>query len=114
MMNGTSDMADFVAKLRGEFLDEAQQLLEECEESFLKLEDASLRERELARIFRAAHTIKGSGATVGLRDLVAFAHAVEDCLSALRARPERLTTEIITLLLRSGDALRTRIDLLRC
>lgn len=108
-----TDMEDFVERLRDEFLEEAMFLLEQCEESYLKLECPDNRASELAKIFRVAHTIKGSGATVGFEDLVKFAHIVEDCLTMLRAEPEAITTEIVSLLLRSGDALKCRIFMLK-
>lgn len=112
-MNSFPDMADFLVTLRQEFLVEATFLLDQCEESFLKLEDPAQRKEQLAHIFRVAHTIKGSGAAVGFTDLAEFAHLVEDCLSLLRTSPERLTTDMVTLLLQSGDAIKARIESLQ-
>ena len=108
-----SDASDFMAKIRLEFFNEADDLLDLCEESFLRLEDPLVREEELAKIFRAAHTIKGSGASVGLVDLVEFAHVVEDCLAALRTRPEQLTVGLTSILLNCLDAMRRKIEILR-
>src|SRR4051812_46970685 len=112
-MSGMKDSEEFLQKLRMEYLDEAMFLLEQCEESYLRLDDEANRAKELAHIFRVAHTIKGSGATVGFTELVSFAHTIEDCLSVLRAEPKHVTTEVVSLLLRCGDALKERIIALR-
>lgn len=100
-------------ELKTEFLGEVAYLLEQCQESFLKLEgDLSLKEQnqEFAQIFRAAHSIKGTGAAVGFEDLAGFAHKIEDILSILRVYPKRTNSQIITLLLEATDAMKSRVD----
>lgn len=104
---------DFIEALRKEFLEEAGYLLEQCEEALLGLDDEARRPEQLANIFRAAHTVKGSGAAVGFEDLVGFAHRFEDCLALLRMSPQLLTTELTSLFLRVVDALKQRVQQLR-
>ncbi len=111
-MNLSEDQ-EFLESLRKDFLDEVTFLLETCEESFLKLEDPQVRPDELGKIFRLAHSMKGTGAAVGFTDLASFAHVVEDYLSLLRVRPELVDTEVISVLLRSGDAFKNRIEMLK-
>jgi two-component system, chemotaxis family, sensor kinase CheA len=108
-----NDQADFVEQLKKEFLDEVTYLLEQCEEAYLKLENPAHRVEELSNIFRVAHSIKGSGAVVGFDDLASFAHVVEDCLTLLRANPDLVNSEIISLLLQSGDAFKVRVNMLK-
>ncbi len=108
-----SDDQEFMKELQREFLDEAVFLIDQCEESYLKLEDVSLRAEELAKIFRLAHSLKGAGTAVGFLDLAGFAHTVEDCLSLLRARSDMVNSEVISLLLECGDALKVRVFSLR-
>ncbi|OQW49169.1 MAG: hypothetical protein A4S09_03640 [Proteobacteria bacterium SG_bin7] len=96
-----------------EFLDEITFMLEECEESYLNLEKPESRTEELNRIFRLVHSMKGTGAAVGFTDLSAFAHVVEDLLAILRVCPEKINTEIISLLLLCDDAFKTRIAMLK-
>ncbi len=108
-----SEDQDFLRELQKEFLDELQFLLEACEESYLKIEQPENRADELAKIFRLAHSIKGAGAAVGFNDLSEFAHTLEDCLVILRSRPELVDTETISILLKSGDAIKKRIEDLR-
>lgn len=104
---------NFLEQIRKDFLEETSYLLDQCEESYLKLEKPEHREAELANIFRLAHSIKGAGSAVGFTDLAEFAHVVEDCLSILRVHPNRITSEIISLLLKSGDAFKVRVDMLK-
>ncbi len=101
---------DFLIQIQKEFLEEATFFLNECEESYLKLEDPSVRVDEINKIFRLAHTLKGAGAAVGFSDLSAFAHKVEDYLTLLKSQPEKVDTAVITLLLNCGDRLKTRIE----
>lgn len=100
---------EFLLELQKDFLTEASFLLEACEESYLKLENPEARPEELNKIFRAAHSFKGTGASIGLTDLAELAHVVEDCLSILRTEPHLVTNEIISLLLRAGDAFKVRV-----
>ncbi|MBU6375285.1 MAG: chemotaxis protein CheA [Bdellovibrionales bacterium] len=104
---------DFMEELQRDFLGEVSFLLEQSEESYLKLENPDLRVEELGKIFRLAHSLKGTGAAVGFTDLAEFAHQVEDCLTVLRNNPALVSTEVVTLLLRCGDAFRVRIAQLK-
>ncbi len=103
----------FMEELQRDFLDEATFLVEQCEESYLKLEQPENRREELSKIFRLAHSMKGAGASVGYADLSHFAHGIEDCLSILRVNIELVNSDIISLLLRAGDALKARIKMLK-
>lgn len=103
----------FMEELQKDFLDEATFLIEQCEESYLKLEQPENRREELGKIFRLAHSMKGAGASVGFSDLSHFAHGIEDCLSILRVNTDLVTSEIISLLLRAGDALKLRVKMLK-
>lgn len=104
---------DFIAEVRRDFLEETTFLLDQCEESYLNLEKPEGRSEELGKIFRLAHSMKGAGAAVGFLDLSGFAHVVEDCLTLLRVHPELVTSEVISLLLRCGDAFRVRVKMLK-
>jgi two-component system chemotaxis sensor kinase CheA len=103
----------FMQELRREFLNEASFLLEECEASYLSLDRVDGRGEELGKIFRCAHSLKGAGAAVGFLDLSHFAHAVEDLLSFLRNYPEKITQEITSVLLKTGDAFKVRVAQLK-
>lgn len=103
----------FFVELQNEFLTEAAFLLESYEESMLGLETGHDRAGDLSQIFRIAHSIKGGAAAVGLQDLGKFAHIVEDLLAVLRTYPDLVNPEVISLLLKSGDQLKARVNALR-
>jgi two-component system chemotaxis sensor kinase CheA len=103
----------FFAELQTEFLTEAAFLLETYEESMLGLESGTNPQEDLAQIFRVAHSIKGGAAAVGLADLGKFAHVAEDLLSLLRVDPSLVNSEVISLLLQSGDQFKFRITSLQ-
>lgn len=108
-----SEDQDFAKEMQKEFLDEVSYLIEQCEESYLKLENPQCRAAELDKIFRFVHSLKGTGAIVGFTDLASFAHVVEDCLSVLRMNPDQVSTDIISLLLKTGDVFKKRIATLK-
>lgn len=103
----------FFEELQTEFLNESAFLLESYEESMLGLENDNNPAEHLTQIFRVAHSIKGGAAAVGLTDLSKFAHVVEDLLAVLRNQPELVNSNIISLLLASGDQLKNRVESLR-
>ncbi|HEY8272837.1 MAG TPA: ATP-binding protein, partial [Pseudobdellovibrionaceae bacterium] len=79
----------------------------------MSLENGTNAAEDLSQIFRVAHSVKGGAAAVGLPDLCKFAHVMEDLLSVLRADPELVNSNVISLLLRSGDELKKRISSLQ-
>lgn len=103
---------EFLEELRKEFLAEATSLLDLWEESFLNLEDAEDKSVEITNIFRVAHSIKGTSSAVGYSDMAAFAHIVEDLLSLIKKDPNSLSPEIVSLLLKCGDAMRHKMNFL--
>ncbi|MGZ3745314.1 MAG: Hpt domain-containing protein, partial [Pseudobdellovibrionaceae bacterium] len=108
-----SDDNSFFVELQMEFLNESAFLLESYEESMMSLENGTNPAEDLSQIFRVAHSVKGGAAAVGLPDLCKFAHIMEDLLSGLRANPELVNSDVISLLLRSGDELKKRISSLQ-
>lgn len=103
----------FFEELKAEFLTETAFMFEQYEESMLGLETGNDPQGDLAKIFRVAHSIKGGAAAVGFPDLSMFAHIVEDLLAFLRTDPSHVNSNIISLLLRSGDVLKNRIQSLQ-
>jgi two-component system chemotaxis sensor kinase CheA len=103
----------FFEELQNDFLNEVAFLLETYEEHMLGLENGVDKAGHLTQIFRVAHSIKGGAAAVGFQDFSHFAHIVEDLLSILRAAPEFVTSEIISILLLSGDQFKNRVKMLQ-
>ncbi len=85
------------------FREEALELLTEAEEILLALEEDANDARQVARLFRAMHTIKGSGAMFGFDEVARFTHEVETILDLARAGKLTLGSELLSLFLLSRD-----------
>ncbi len=91
------------------FLEEAPELLQILETNLLKLRE----EREsgiIHDIMRAAHSLKGGAATVGLETIKTIAHRLESVLRAFYSDTVEIDTELESLLLRAYDCLRVPLE----
>lgn len=95
-----------LAGLYGEFLDESQELLEALGRDLVELERRPDDAEVVQRIFRAAHSLKGNAGFMGLEELAALAHAMENVLGALRDGSLAGTSALLDLLFRGLDACR--------
>ncbi len=87
------------------FRQEAADLLVELEHALLELEREPSNLAAINRVFRAMHTLKGSGATSGFAELSAFLHHVEDVFNAAREGRVAINSTIVDLTLRLCDAI---------
>ncbi|MBV2169352.1 MAG: chemotaxis protein CheA, partial [Bdellovibrio sp.] len=108
-----SDDNSFFEELQTDFLNESAFMLEQYEEYMMKLENSEDPAKDLTDIFRVAHSVKGGAAAVGLTDLSKFAHVMEDLLDLLRSQPSLVNSNVISLLLQSGDELKNRVTFLQ-
>ncbi|MDO9079582.1 MAG: Hpt domain-containing protein, partial [Desulfuromonadales bacterium] len=99
-----------IETLAATFREEAFEILNELETSLLELNAAPENMELIDRIFRALHTIKGSGGMAGLNDVAAFAHEVETIFVGVRSGEIVVTTELINLTLQSSDQLKKMIE----
>ena len=97
------DIAALQIKMRNAFRVEATDLLAELDSSMLELESRPKDADLLNRVFRAIHTIKGSGATAGFNEMAAFTHHVEELFDEARMGRLTITPEMIDLALRAKD-----------
>ena len=104
--------SDELFTLREFFRDEAHETLERLTGHLLAIGDAAPSEAILAEMMRATHTMKGSAGTVGLPDLVSYAHAIEDELARLRGGRVRWSAMVREHLVTIFDALRAYVDAL--
>ncbi len=89
---------------------EAYELLTELETSLLALEEDPGDMELIGRVFRALHTIKGSGAMFGFDDIAAFTHDVETVFDLVRNEKLGVTKTLVDLTLRAGDQIRGMLD----
>ncbi len=101
---------DLTADDQALFLAELDELLQRVEESLVDLERAPDDQGLLNEIFRAAHTIKGSSATIGHTRMAALTHAMETRLDDLRKGTASVTPQLIEALLKALDVLKVLRD----
>ncbi|MBI5380631.1 MAG: chemotaxis protein CheA [Opitutae bacterium] len=87
------------------FLQEATDLLVELEAGLLALEADPAQPAAIDRVFRAMHTLKGSGSTSGYPELSDFVHHVEDVYNAAREGRLQIDSRVIDLTLKLSDAI---------
>jgi two-component system chemotaxis sensor kinase CheA len=85
---------------------EAQELLDQIEQALLDLEKSPGDADLIAQVFRAMHTLKGSGAMFGFDALAGFAHACETAFDRVRKGQVKATPELIASVLAAEDHLR--------
>ncbi|MGD9157149.1 MAG: chemotaxis protein CheA [Desulfobacteraceae bacterium] len=89
---------------------EADELLAEIEETVLEIEENPGEKEVLNRLFRAVHTIKGSGAMFGFDKVVDFTHNLETVLDRVRDGILPVTKDLIDLILKSKDHIKSILD----
>jgi two-component system, chemotaxis family, sensor kinase CheA len=92
------------------FKEEAYELLGVLESSLLELEETPDDEELIAKVFRAMHTIKGSGAMFGFDDISEFTHEIETAYDKIRNGHTRVSKEIISLTLQAKDLIKLMLD----
>ena len=85
------------------YRNEAFDLCCELENALLELEDRPGDRELVGRIFRAMHTIKGSGSMFGLDEIAFFTHEVETVYDHVRKGELSVSKELIDLTLTSKD-----------
>jgi two-component system chemotaxis sensor kinase CheA len=87
------------------FLEEAAEELETLSAGLLRMERDADDAQLLQAVFRAAHTLKGSSATIGHQRMATLTHAMESVLDNIRKGMLTPSTAVIDALLAGVDAL---------
>jgi len=95
---------------RQAFKEEAYELLSELETSLLALEETPDDVETIGRVFRAMHTIKGSGAMFGFEAIATFTHEVETVFDLVRNGKLEVTRDLINLTLAARDLIKGMLD----
>jgi two-component system, chemotaxis family, sensor kinase CheA len=85
---------------------EAQELLEQIEQGLLDLTHNPGDKELVATVFRALHTLKGSGAMFGFDTLAEFTHHCETAFDRVRKGEVPATRELVTAVLNAMDHMR--------
>ncbi len=103
-------MSNDFAQFQDAFFEEAAEHLAIVEEGLLALEQHPEDLDLLNKIFRSAHSIKGTSGMFGFNAVAQFTHKMETLLDLLRNGQKKVTPPIADLLLKSTDCLKTLID----
>jgi len=96
--------------LRSFFRDEANEALELLTARLIQLGPERPANELITELMRTTHTLKGSAGTVGLNNVVEFAHALEDRFAQLRADRIPWSRASLDCFVETVDALRALID----
>lgn len=95
--------ADGFPDRRLAFCEEARDLLADLEAALLQLEADPHDQETIGRVFRAMHTIKGSGAMFGFDAVAAFTHHIESVYDLVRSGHLAVNPLLISLTLAARD-----------
>ncbi len=85
------------------FRQEAEELLNEIESVILIIEERPTDSDAINRLFRAVHTLKGSGSMVGLTDVARLSHDLESTWDSVRSGRLAVSRDLIDLTLSYRD-----------
>jgi two-component system chemotaxis sensor kinase CheA len=88
------------------FLAESEEQFQLLDEGLMELERSGENEELVQRLFRAAHTLKGSAGMIGHKRMVAVTHAMETALDGLRKGKYGVSNELIDPCFNAVDGLR--------
>lgn len=92
-----------------DFVTEATEILETFANDLVTLENDRENTELINRIFRSAHTMKGSSGMMGLKVLEQLTHKMENRLDAIRKGRESLTPVLMDALLLCIDSLKEMV-----
>lgn len=99
-----------MSKYSDTYRQEAEEHLADIEETVLDIEENPDDKEGINRLFRAFHTIKGSGAMFGFSDIAEFTHHIESALDKVRKGSVSINRELIDLILASRDQIKIMLD----
>ncbi|MEQ9620916.1 response regulator [Coleofasciculus chthonoplastes] len=100
-------------RIMGYFMEEAQDHLNTIEQGLLNLQSTIEDPETLNEMFRAAHSVKGGAAMLGLNSIHQTAHRLEDYFKVLQDVPLKADTQLESLLLRVFDTLSALLNQLQ-
>lgn len=93
-----------------QFLIECQEHIEVIEKHLLNAETNEVEKSAISELFRAFHSIKGLSKSMDLKGIESLAHVCEDILGVIREEKASFNPDIVDLLLKGLDAIRSMIE----
>ncbi|MEO1132647.1 MAG: hybrid sensor histidine kinase/response regulator [Cyanobacteria bacterium J06639_1] len=97
-------------RIMGFFIEEAREHMVVLEQGLLSLGEKMSDAEMINDMFRAAHSIKGGAAMLGIPSIQKTAHRMEDFFKICREKTVPVDRELETLLLKANDTLASLID----
>ena len=109
--NKVQDLDDqLLARMLQDFLEEAQEHLDQLNLNLIQLEEGPEDEELIDQIFRSVHTLKGSAAFAGLKNISEIAHKMEEVFGAVRKGAFKITSSVIDVMYEGLDVLTILIE----
>jgi two-component system chemotaxis sensor kinase CheA len=89
------------------FIDETREQLEQMEQELLNLESGRADNETINIIFRMAHSIKGSAATMELAEITEIAHLLESLFMKVKGQEIALEAPVMNTILEALDTLKS-------
>lgn len=103
-----SDQQDRILRL---FMEEAKEHLDTLENGLVDLKSTMKDPESLQEMFRAAHSVKGGAAMLGLDSIKTTAHRLEDCFKILKDGPVKQVDQTAeSLFLKGVDTLKDLVQ----
>ncbi|MBW4684486.1 MAG: response regulator [Komarekiella atlantica HA4396-MV6] len=97
-------------RILGYFIEEARDHLNTIEQGLLNLESTLNDPEMINEVFRAAHSIKGGAAMLGLTSIQHTSHRLEDCFKVLKEHPVKVDEKLESLFLGVSDTLKVLLE----
>ncbi|KAF3886629.1 MULTISPECIES: response regulator [Nostocales] len=97
-------------RILGYFIEEAKDHLNTIEQGLLNLQSTLGDSEMINEVFRAAHSIKGGAAMLGLSSIQHTAHRLEDCFKILKEHPIKVDQKLESLFLGVLDTLKALLE----
>lgn len=104
---------DDMQEILEDFLVEAFELVEQIDQDLVALESTPDDLDLLNRIFRVAHTVKGSSSFLNFDILTELTHHMEDVLNKARRGELKITPEVMDVVLKSIDMMKELLECIR-
>ncbi|MGX3098736.1 chemotaxis protein CheW [Helicobacter sp. 23-1046] len=104
---------DDMQEIMEDFLVEAFEMVEQLDQDLVELESNPEDLELLNRIFRVAHTVKGSSSFLNLDILTSLTHNMEDVLNKARRGELKITPDVMDVVLASIDLMKSLLNAIR-
>ena len=97
-------------QIMGYFIEEAKEHLDTIEQGLLDLQAIMADSERLNELFRAAHSVKGGAAMLGLNSIQKVSHHLEDSFKLLKDHPVKIDQQLENLFFQGFDTLKDLVE----